>query len=205
MNNIRVRNCTFMGTDVGIRFKSGRDRGGLVTNIDIQHVNMIDIKEQAILFDMHYEDDLPISEDGMVTRPEDAVPPAVTETTPRFRNISIRDVVCRGAERAVLMAGLPEMLTRNIQLENISITARKGMLCMDAQDIELKNVEILNEEGPALHFFNAQNVTVDGFNYNADLEIAVRTQGTMNKDIKVANVQPALTSTNTVLAGGEWP
>lgn len=202
MNNIRVRNCTFMGTDVGIRFKSARDRGGLVTNIDIQHVNMINIKEQAILFDMHYEDDLPIDEEGMITRPLDAEIPAVTDTTPRFQNISIRDVTCRGAERAVLMAGLPEMATRNIHLENISITAETGMICMDAQDITLKNVEILNEEGPALHFFNAQNVSVEGFRYNEKLKTALRLQGTQNDAITVAGFQPPLTAENTVLAEG---
>ena len=148
MNNIRVRDCTFLGTDVGLRFKSARDRGGLVTNIDIQNVNMIDIHEQAILFDMHYEAGIPLDDQGMVSRDAGSVPPAVTETTPRFRGISIRDVICRGAERAVLLAGLPEMPTGDIRLENVSISAETGMVCMDAQDIVLKNVEILCEEGP---------------------------------------------------------
>lgn len=205
MNNIRVRNCTFLGTDVGIRFKSARDRGGLVTNIDVQQVTMIDIKEQAILFDMHYQDGLPIDAAGMITRPEDAEAPAVTETTPRFQNISIRDVTCRGAERAVLLAGLPEMAVRNIRLENVSITARTGMICMDAQEIELKNVEILNEEGPALHFFNARQVTVDGFRYNGSLETAVRTQGILNKGLRVSNVDPPFTSSNAVMTGEGSP
>ena len=106
MHHIRVRNCTFMGTDIGLRFKSGRDRGGLVSHIDIQGINMIDIKDEAILFDMHYQDDLPIDDDGMITRSENAEVPEITDTTPRFCNISIRDVICRGAERAVLLAGL---------------------------------------------------------------------------------------------------
>lgn len=186
MKNVRVRDCVFLGTDVGLRFKSARDRGGLVTNIDIQHVDMINIAEQAILFDVHYEDDTPLDKQGMVTRDPAAEPPAVTDTTPRFRDISIRNVTCRGAERAVLLAGLPEMPTQNVRLEDVSITAKTGMVCMDAAEIELKNVEILNDEGPALHFFNAHGVNVDGFDFSEELEIPVRVQGTQNEGLQLS-------------------
>jgi polygalacturonase len=188
VNNVRVRDCVFIGTDVGLRFKSARDRGGLVTNVDIQHVDMLNIAEQAILFDLHYQADVPLDKQGMVTRDPDAEPPPVTDTTPRFRNISIRDVTCRGAERAVLLAGLPEMPTQNVRLENVSITAKTGMVCMDAAGIELKNVEILNDEGPALHFFNAHDVSVDGFGYNENLAIPVRLQGTQNERLTLPSL-----------------
>ena len=30
IKNISVKNCNFIGTDIGLRFKSARDRGGLV-------------------------------------------------------------------------------------------------------------------------------------------------------------------------------
>jgi polygalacturonase len=187
MNNIRVRNCLFLGTDVGIRFKSARDRGGLVTNIDIKNVNMVDIKEQAILFDMHYQTGLPIDDHGIVTRVADAKFPAVTETTPRFRNITIRDTICRGAERAVMMAGLPEMFTEKILLENVSITAEHGMICMDARDIELRNVEIINKKGPALHVYNTQRVKLDDFKVADAVEAAVRVQGKVDEELKIEN------------------
>lgn len=187
MNRLRVRDCLFLGTDVGIRFKSARDRGGLVTNIDIKNINMVDIKEQAILFDMHYQAGLPIDDHGIVTRAVDAEVPAVSETTPRFQNISIRDIICRGAERAVMMAGLPEMFTEKILLENVSITAEHGMICMDARDIKLRNVEIINKKGPALHLYNTQRVTVDGFKIADGIEVAVRVQGKQNDELKIEN------------------
>jgi DNA sulfur modification protein DndE len=174
-----------------------------VTNIDIKDVQMIGIKDQAILFDMHYQDELPIDKRGMVTRAADAEIPAVTDTTPRFRDISIRNVICRGADRAVLMAGLPEMLTQNIRLENVSITAKTGMLCMDARDIELKNVEILNEDGPALHFYNAQDVQVDGFGVAEGVGTAVRVQGTQNTDLTVSNLEPGAKETLQLVEGAE--
>ncbi|MBN1763781.1 MAG: glycoside hydrolase family 28 protein [Sedimentisphaerales bacterium] len=187
MNHIRVRDCLFLGTDVGIRFKSARDRGGLVTNIDIKNIDMVDIREQAILFDLYYQAGLPIDEHGMITRSADAQVPAVTETTPRFQNISIRDIICRGAEYAVIMAGLPEMFTQNILLENVSLTARYGMICMDARDIELRNVEIINREGPALHVYNTQRVMVDNFQIADGVEAAVRVQGKQNEGLKIEN------------------
>jgi len=39
--NIKVSNCTFIGTDVGLRFKSNRGRGGIVEDIYIENIKMI--------------------------------------------------------------------------------------------------------------------------------------------------------------------
>lgn len=47
VRNLHVSNCTFMGTDVGLRFKSNRGRGGIVQNIYISEIEMINIPAQA--------------------------------------------------------------------------------------------------------------------------------------------------------------
>ena len=41
VKNIKVSNCQFLGTDVGLRFKSRRGRGGIVENIYVSNVSMI--------------------------------------------------------------------------------------------------------------------------------------------------------------------
>lgn len=41
MNNISVNNCRFIDTDTGLRFKSGRDRGGLITNVFVNNIVMV--------------------------------------------------------------------------------------------------------------------------------------------------------------------
>ena len=46
--NIWVNNCTFIGTDIGLRFKTTRGRGGIVENIYINDIQMIDIPGEAI-------------------------------------------------------------------------------------------------------------------------------------------------------------
>ena len=50
--NIWVYDCSFIGTDIGLRFKTARGRGGVVENIYVDRINMIDIPGEAILFDM---------------------------------------------------------------------------------------------------------------------------------------------------------
>lgn len=54
VSNISVRNCRFLGTDVGLRFKSCRGRGGVVENIFIDGILMMDIPTEPLLFDLHY-------------------------------------------------------------------------------------------------------------------------------------------------------
>ena len=48
VRNVRVSNCTFSGTDVGLRFKSARGRGGVVENIWIEDIAMNNILQETL-------------------------------------------------------------------------------------------------------------------------------------------------------------
>ncbi len=63
-NNIFVSNCTFIGTDIGLRFKTTRGRGGVVENIYASNITMRDIVGEAVLFDMYYAAKDPITLEG---------------------------------------------------------------------------------------------------------------------------------------------
>jgi polygalacturonase len=54
VRNVYVSGCSFVGTDVGLRFKSTRGRGGVVENIFIDNINMIDISNDALTMDLYY-------------------------------------------------------------------------------------------------------------------------------------------------------
>lgn len=54
VRNVSVSNCQFLGTDVGLRFKSKRGRGGIVENIWITNVSMMDIPTEPITFNLYY-------------------------------------------------------------------------------------------------------------------------------------------------------
>jgi polygalacturonase len=184
VRNVLVENCLLMGTDVGLRFKSGRDRGGLVENIEIRDVRMIDIAEQAILFDMYYQGGSPIDGNNRLSRP-DETPTPVMETTPRFQNIYIHDIVCRGAKTAAQFQGLPEMPLRNITLENSTIEAGQGVIAIDAEGIALRKVGILNTKGPVLNLFNVKRMEATDLKHPASAETVLRLQGTANEGILV--------------------
>ena len=53
--NISVKNCTFIGTDIGLRFKSAIDRGGVIEKVYVDGIRMKDIVNEAIFFDMFYD------------------------------------------------------------------------------------------------------------------------------------------------------
>lgn len=142
VKNILVENCQFLGTDVGLRFKSTRGRGGIVENIYINKVSMTDIKTDAITFNMYYggKSVAEMLEDG--DNPDNVTKAPVTEETPIFRNIDIKDCVCNGAGRAMEFNGLPEMPIDGITLENLTILAKKDAVFTNCKNIKKKNVNI---------------------------------------------------------------
>ena len=186
VRNVRVNNCLFMGTDVGLRFKSTRGRGGVVEKIYISKVRMTDIPTEAISFNMYYGGQAPLDTKGDFTASEQKEVP-VSEETPQFRDIYIEDVVCRGARSAVLLQGLPEMPIRGIHLRNVSISAQTGMAWMDAENITCENVGIVNSKGPVLSLIRTKSVVIDHLTYPAGVETVIKAQGEANTDIVIKN------------------
>ena len=146
--NVVVKGCTvfaghgFLGTDVGLRFKSTRGRGGIVENIYIKNISMTDIKTDAITFNMYYggKSVAEMLADG--DNPDNVTKMPVTEETPIFRNIDIKNIVCNGAGRAMEFNGLPEMPIDGISLKDITILAKKDAVFTNCQNIKKKNVII---------------------------------------------------------------
>lgn len=183
VRNISVSNCQFLGTDVGLRFKSCRGRGGVVENIYIRDINMFDIATESFLFDLYYGGKSAVEslEDGD-TIPVTSTILAVDETTPAFKNIYVKNLVSRNARRAMFFNGLPEMKIENINVEDVTITANIGAELVESKDIHFKNVKIVPAQGAALILRNVENVTVSDFKFPASLKEVVNISGD-NKDI----------------------
>ncbi len=147
VHDLFVNNCQFLDTDVGLRFKTMRGRGGVVENVFIRDISMKNIAGEAILFDMYYQGKDPVSTfgNGGETPKIELVP--VNEGTPQFKNIFIDNVVAKGAETGLLIRGLPEMPIHHIELNNIDIESNQGYRVIEAQDIIL-NRATFKEIGP---------------------------------------------------------
>ncbi|WP_192348300.1 glycoside hydrolase family 28 protein [Algoriphagus sp. Y33] len=185
VRNVHVSNCTFIGTDVGLRFKSTRGRGGIVENIWISTIHMIDIPAEAIRFNMFYSGNSPILEDDQnaddEVRDEALVP--ITEETPSFQNISMKNIYVSGSGTAGFFMGLPEMKLKNVSLENSVLEAEKGITAIDASGMILRNVKVLGTKDTPLTIYNSEQVNVRGFLFEENGKAPVRVLGSKTSDI----------------------
>ena len=164
VRNIKVTKCTFIGTDVGLRFKSTRGRGGVVENIFISDIDMTGIPTEAIRFNMFYGGNAPILEEGQLAEtevPDQEVVP-VTEETPAFRNIFMRNINVTRSHTAAKFTGLPELKLEHVRLENARFETVRGISAVDCRGLELKGVELVHEEGAALTLYNSSEVRLSG-------------------------------------------
>ena len=138
VENIFISDCRFLGTDVGLRFKSTRGRGGLVRNIVCQNIYMKDIVTYGVIFNLYYEGVAATEMKGSAVG--DIQP--VDETTPEFRDIIISDVTCAGARQAIFINGLPEMPVKNVIFRNSTFAADKSVEVNYAEDVNFHEVYV---------------------------------------------------------------
>jgi DNA sulfur modification protein DndE len=184
--NISVKNCQFIGTDVGIRCKSLRTRGGVIEKIWIDGIQMRGIGTEGILFDMYYGGNAPVDESGKAHVERRAEP--VNDRTPQFRDFVIRNVVCNGAARAVVIKGLPEMPVRNITLENVSITASEGVSLTDAEGITFSRCRIVSGKSPVFSVLECRDISITGGSYPAQADLFLSVEGEHTSHVKLEGV-----------------
>ena len=186
VRNVSVTNCKFMGTDVGLRFKSTRGRGGIVENIYIKNISMFDIVTDSFLFDLYYggKSASESLEDGDEASQKSDLQP-VDETTPIFRNIYVSDIVSRNARRAMFFNGLPEMNISNIHVTNAYLSAQVGAELSESDGIELNNIHVIPQSGPAFIFKNVKNVKAKNLIYPHSSEKSIIMKGENNKNIEI--------------------
>lgn len=121
ISTMLVRNCTFDGTDNGIRIKSMRGAGGLVENIRYTGITMKNV-EHAILIDLNYVDN---------NRPDFKGDP---KKIPVVRNVLIDNVTVTGSRNAGRLVGLPDSRITGVTLRDVKITAEKDLVVKDADE-----------------------------------------------------------------------
>ena len=188
VKNMYVSNCTFMGTDIGLRFKSVRGRGGVVENIYVNNINMKDIIGEAMLFDLYYQakDPVPLVGDKTVMPKIEILP--VDEGTPQFRHFYFHNIVCRGAEKGIFIRGLPEMNIKDVNIDHCVLQTKQGIYCQEAQGVTIKDVTILIQKtNPVITIGNSESVTFDKINFQPNAGLLLSIGGERSKNIRLLN------------------
>ena len=119
VRHVYVEDCTFINSDVGIRFKSAIGRGGVVEDVYMRRINMVNIKEEAIVLSMDYVHNLMDYNDDVVQTDD-------PDDIPEFRNIYFEQCKCIGAREPVKIEGLKGYDTiHNVQVNECSFDGMK--------------------------------------------------------------------------------
>ena len=128
-----------------MRIKSTRGRGAVIENIRFDHWTMEDVPE-AINVTNYYT--------------KSAEEP-VSERTPIFRNIAISNMTINRSPAIINIEGLPEMPVSGLQISNIIATGRTGMKAYNTVGLELHNVQVNAERGPAFLVRDSKDLLLD--------------------------------------------
>ncbi len=158
VRNVTVQNCTFEGTENGLRIKSARGKGGVVENITYSNITMKNVNPAITLSCKYGGTSAGDVVQGSTSEADIEQP--VTETTPIYRNIRITNLTATCQKSAGIIEGLPESQISDVILENVNITAVTGLKVQDAKGIKLNNVKIETQEGPP--FILLENAVVEG-------------------------------------------
>lgn len=187
VKNLHASDCTFIGTDIGLRFKTTRGRGGVVENIWMSNIDMINIPAQVIGFNMFYEGNSPIIEEDQSAddekRVEKQIP--VTDETPVFRNVFFKNINATSSYEALSLNGLSEMNLKNIVIEDSYFETKKALTIVDADGITLKNVKLKYSEGTGATVYNSKNIDLSGLTLESINKPTIKVLGNKTAVVKL--------------------
>ncbi|MGA7159347.1 MAG: glycoside hydrolase family 28 protein [Acidobacteriaceae bacterium] len=137
--NILAERIHFDGTDNGIRVKANRDRGNDVSHLLFRDIDMKDVKN-ALVISEYYPKIAPTGE---------VAPAPITRLTPHFHDITIENLTAIGSTSAGAIFGLPEAPITNVVLNNVHISAIRGLTISYAQ-VSTTNLKVDATEGESI-------------------------------------------------------
>jgi polygalacturonase len=147
VRNVTASNIVSKGTDIGIRIKSTRSRGGVIENLRFDNWII----------------DHPLKDGILVTNYYTRVPQEpVSERTPVFRDIAISNVTVSDAPIVVDVQGLPEMPVAGLRIRDLIGSGKRGVQVFNTIGLELHNVRVNPSEGPAFLVRDSADLDLDG-------------------------------------------
>jgi polygalacturonase len=150
IRNVTANNITADGTEVGIRLKSRRGRGGVVENIRFDNWTMENVGTGIVVTSYYVMG----GERASAQEP-------VSERTPAFRNIGISHVTIAGAKRVADIDGLPEMPILGLRLTDVGGSGELGLRARFTDGLELHRVRLNAAKGKPIIVENSSNLEID--------------------------------------------
>lgn len=136
VRNVLIENCTSVGSNTGVCFKSAIGRGGVVENITFRRLEMYRIKTGAVRLTMDYVHNLMDYHDPVVQSDD-------PEDIPYFRDIRFEDCRCLGGELGIKLHGLaghPETLS-DVTFERCHFDTKEALDLSDCTHITVDRKE----------------------------------------------------------------
>lgn len=151
VSNITVVDCSFTGTEQGIRIKTDRDRGGFVHAMKYQNLRMTNVELPILIYASYMAKERQFRDLTKLTPAIAATyPPAsIGEKTPIYRDFVFSNITAtvQKGKRAGLIWGLPEMGVTNVLLQNVTITADRPFGIFNAKNVRMVDCKIITPDG----------------------------------------------------------
>ncbi len=172
VKRIAISNCIFDGTDIGIRIKTMRGRGGVVEDVVVSNVIMNNIVNEGILITLRYQR----------TQAE-----PLSERTPAVKNVHLSGIDIQGALRPVAIYGLEERDVNQISFSDISSFSKMGILLENTSGISFHDIRMEITEGSAFEAKDSKKINWDLVSVTTPVNDLPLLKLTNCQDVKVSN------------------
>ena len=154
VKNVYVHDCVFEGTQIGIRFKTRRNRAGGVNDALYEKIRMINVGE-AFKWDL-------LGSKRYVGELAERYPPrAINKLTPTIKDIHIKNFIVESAEKILSVNGIPEIPCTNVLIENGKINSKKLIGALnDVDGFTFRNLNIYAEDNK-INILDGRNILFD--------------------------------------------
>ena len=150
VRNLVASNITCKDTQMGVRIKSRRGRGGGVEDVRFDNWTMEDVGQGINVTNFYIME-------GEVRTGEQPV----SRTTPIFRNIAISHMTINRARLAINIEGLPEMPIAGLRISDVIASGKAGLKAYNTVGMELHNVQMNADSGPAFAVRDSREAELD--------------------------------------------
>uniref|UniRef100_Q02B94 Glycoside hydrolase, family 28 n=1 Tax=Solibacter usitatus (strain Ellin6076) TaxID=234267 RepID=Q02B94_SOLUE len=163
IRNLVASNITCDGTQMGVRIKTRRGRGGGIEDVRFDNWTMQNVARGINISSFYV-----MAPENKSTPPEEPV----SERTSIYRNIAISHMTINNSRLVIDIEGIPEMPIDGLRISDIVATAQIGMKAYNTKAMELHNVQLSAKTGPVFLIRDSTDLELDNVGSRRPLEEA---------------------------------